>query len=94
MQLLKEFPQHLYIIASVLIIISYWCYVSYTKLKKKEIGRLTKLKVLLDKENSLKEKLRTTNKEVNTIEKRTQLKLQRIKIEIVDIDFSLSEVFF
>lgn len=94
MQLLKEFPQHLCIITSVLIIISYWCYYAHKNFKIKEASKLSAIYSELEQEHNLRKKLSITDEQMIKIKKETQQNLQKIKVDIVNLDFSFSEIFF
>lgn len=65
---------------------------NYKKLKINEIDRLTFLQKEINSEKSTSFKLKNTSQEVIFLSKKTNIKIQEIKVKIIDINFCLSEI--
>ena len=65
---------------------------SYKQLKINEIDRLTFLQKEINSEKSASFKLKNTSQEVIFLSKKTNIKIQEIKVKIIDINFCLSEI--
>lgn len=65
---------------------------NYKKLKINEIDRLA----FLDKELNLEKitafNLKKSSQEINLLSKKTDIKIQEIKVKVLDINFCLSEI--
>lgn len=66
---------------------------NYQKNKPLEISKLNYLFLELEKEKIVSERLETTTLEINKIEYKTQLKLNTLNVSLLNISFSLKEVF-
>ena len=65
----------------------------YQKLKNIETKKLSILNQELEKEKNLSIQLQTLPEEINIIKRNTNLKIQKIKVSTLSIDFSLREIF-
>lgn len=82
-----------YYLLPLILILGFYFYVSYQKLKKLEIDRLQFLYAEIASEKNIKHQLKNTPKEVKKISATTQHKLYKIKVAVFNIDFSVSEIF-
>ena len=65
---------------------------NYKKLKINEIDRLTFLQKEINSEKSTSFKLKNTSQKIIFLSKKTDIKIQKIKVKILDINFCLSEI--
>lgn len=76
-----------------IIIISFFLLIKYNQLKNNEINKINLLFLELESEKKVSKKLIKKTAIINKIKNNTQLKLNKIKVSILNFDFSLSEVF-
>ena len=66
---------------------------NFQQIKAAEIDRLNLIVTEIEAEKKTSEQLKNLPQEIVSLKKGTQQKLQKIKIDILDIDFTLSEIF-
>lgn len=76
-----------------ILIISFFLLIKYNQLKNNEINKINLLFLELESEKKVSKKLIKKTAIINKIKNNTQLKLNKIKVSILNFDFSLSEVF-
>lgn len=67
-------------------------YISYQKLKKSDYRNLNLLNLELASEKKMANQLNNTPKKVKKLEISTQQKLKKIKVDVLNINFSLKEI--
>lgn len=84
----------IYFIILILIIASIlWCLLSFHKLKQKEAIKLQLINQELDCEKGMQKKLIQSKMEFSRITANIHEKLLKIKIDIFNLDFTLTEIF-
>jgi hypothetical protein len=68
-------------------------YYSYLKLKKSEYKKLELISIEISQESKIEKQLIKSASKLQVLEKNTQNKLQKIKVGIFNMDFTLSEIF-
>ena len=68
-------------------------YFNYKKTKSIEMNRLNYLFLALDKEKLVANKLNSVDLEISQIEKQTQLKINKVNTGVLNMHFSLTEIF-
>ncbi len=68
-------------------------YISYQKLKKSENQNLNLLYLELASEKKMANQLKSVPNKIQKLDYYTQNKLRKIKIDILNINFTLSEIF-
>ncbi|KGL61953.1 hypothetical protein [Polaribacter sp. Hel1_85] len=89
MILILEYFLFIFIISAIFLFFHY----RHKKSKAQEINKLNYLFLELKKEKLVSEKLKIKALNFNFIEKKMQLKINYIKVETLNIQFSLSEIF-
>jgi len=74
-------------------IISIYLIINYKRIKIEESERLKVIYAEIEAEKSVSKTLNHMPQEINSLQKRTQQKIQTIKVGVLDIDFTLSEIF-
>lgn len=85
--------QTISILLTITCCLVFFLVVNYQKTKPLEISKLNYLFLELKKEKIVSDKLKTTSLEINKIESKTQLKLNRLNVSVLNISFSLKEAF-
>ena len=86
----KELMISIIIILIGLILVLYF---NFLKIKTTENNKLSYLFLKLEAEREASIQLRKIPQEIKCIEQKTQQKLQNIKVEVLNVDFSLLEIF-
>lgn len=68
-------------------------YFNYKKTKSLEMNRLNYLFLDLEKEKLVANKLNSVDLEISQIEKQTQLKINKVNTGVLNMHFSLTEIF-
>lgn len=74
-------------------VISIYLIINYKRIKIEESDRLKVIYAEIETEKNISKKLDHIPLEINSLQKRTQKKIQTIKVGVLDIDFTLSEIF-
>jgi hypothetical protein len=82
-----------FIVYPIIIFLLLRLYNSYQKLKKSETENLNLLKMELDSEKKKANQLKNISEKIKKTNNSTHLKLLKIRVDIFNIDFTLSEVF-
>lgn len=82
-----------FIISPIIFFLLLGFYLSYQKLKNSEIENFNLLKLELDSEKKKAHQLKNVPERIKIINNSTHLKLLKIRVDIFNIDFTLSEVF-
>ena len=91
--MIDQIIKSLYIVFPLISIIGIWFYVSFQKLKQTDTKNLNLLCLELASEKKTANLLKNTSKKVELLSNSTHKKLQKIKVDILNIDFTLSEIF-
>lgn len=83
----------LFIISPIIFFLLLGLYFSYQKLKNAEIENFNLLELELDSEKKKAHQLKNVSEKIKIINNSTHLKLLKIRVDIFNIDFTLSEVF-
>ncbi len=81
-----------YFLLAITILLMGYFYFSFQKIKKAELERLKILSNEIDTEKNIEYQLKDTSKKIQRLNKSTQFKLLQIKIDIFNINFTLSEI--
>ena len=68
-------------------------YYSHLKLKKSEHKKLEIISIEINQESKIEKQLVKSSTKLLVLEKNTQNKLQKLKVIIFNVDFTLSEIF-
>jgi hypothetical protein len=68
-------------------------YLSFVKLRSQETQKIATIQTELEQERKICKALKTTPSEVSQIEEETQRKLLKIRVDILNIDFTIQEIF-
>lgn len=82
----------LIILVPITLILVYWFYHVYQNLKMKETKKLQLLNLEFTSEKELFKGLQHSSKKLKKLESKTQYTLLKIKVDILNIDFSLKEI--
>ncbi|WP_435414496.1 hypothetical protein [Polaribacter aestuariivivens] len=93
MDLNSEYTIYLFCLVIIAVCISIYLINNYKQLKTNEINKLNYLFLDLKKEKLTSNQLQKLPTELKTLEQNTQQKLQKIKVDVLNINFSLSEIF-
>lgn len=94
MSLLSEnINKILIILVPITLMMVLWFYKNYQLLKVEETKKLQLLCLELASEKNIFIALQNSSEEINTIENKTQHKLLKIKVDLLNIDFTLKEIF-
>ncbi|QTD36705.1 hypothetical protein JL193_11210 [Polaribacter batillariae] len=93
MKLISEHITSLICILGITIFIIVYLIYQYKQLKIKEINKLNYLFLDFKEEKIISNQLRKLPTELKTLEQNTQQKLQKIKVDVLNINFSLVEIF-
>ena len=93
MDLNSEYTIYLFCLLIIAVCISIYLINNYKQLKTNEINKLNYLFLDLKKEKLTSNQLQKLPTELKTLEQNTQQKLQKIKVDVLNINFSLSEIF-
>lgn len=74
-------------------VISIYLIINYKRIKIEESDRLKVIYAEIETEKNISKKLDHIPLQINSLQKRTQQKIQTIKVGVLDIDFTLSEIF-
>lgn len=74
-------------------VLSLYLIINYKQTKIEESDRLKIVYTEIEHEKNISKKLNHIPLEINSLQKRTQQKIQTIKVSILDINFTLSEIF-
>ncbi|WP_159946878.1 hypothetical protein [Polaribacter septentrionalilitoris] len=74
-------------------VISIYLIIKYKRIKIEESDRLKVIYAEIETEKNISKKLDHIPLQINSLQKRTQQKIQTIKVGVLDIDFTLSEIF-
>ena len=81
------------ILLFLVLIISIYFFVTYKYLKIEESDRLKFIYSEIETEKKISKQLKHLPEEIKALQKGTHQKVQMIKIGVLDIDFTLSEIF-
>lgn len=90
---LLEYSYLLLLFLVLLIALVIYFKIRFQQLKVLETRRLNLICVEIEAEKKKRKKLLTSPQEILFIKKETQQRLQKIKVDILNINFTLSEVF-
>jgi AAA15 family ATPase/GTPase len=79
----------LFLVLSLIVYLS----INYKQYKIAETNRVLLINKEIEEEKVSSEKLKRAPKEIQYLSKKTQQKLQIIKVSVLDIDFTLKEIF-
>lgn len=79
-------------VSLIIVIIIWFFYVSYQKLKRLENEKLNLLYLTLASEKKKANQLKNVSKKVEKIEVSTQRKILKINVAIFNLEFSLKEI--
>ncbi|WP_339662960.1 hypothetical protein [uncultured Polaribacter sp.] len=82
----------LIILVPVTLMLILWFFKNYQELKAKETKKLHLLNLEFASEKKLFIALQNSSKELKTLELKTHYKLLKIKVDLLNIDFSLKEI--
>ncbi|MDP5107163.1 MAG: hypothetical protein NWQ31_13450 [Polaribacter sp.] len=82
----------LIILVPVTLMLILWFFKNYQELKTKETKKLHLLNLEFASEKKLFIALQNSSKELKTLELKTHYKLLKIKVDLLNIDFSLKEI--
>ena len=82
-----------YYLIPILVILGSYFYVSFQKLRKLKIDRLQLLYTEISHEKEIAHQFKNVPKSINTLNNSIHQKILKIKVVIINIDFSLSEIF-
>ena len=88
----ENIKEILIILVPISLILVYWYYHVYQNFKKKETKKLQLLNLEFASEKELFKALQNSSKKLKKLESKTQYKLLKIKVDILNIDFSLKEI--
>ena len=91
--MLQLINRSLFIISPIILILGMCFYYSYLKLKKSEYKKLELISIEISQESKIEKQLIKSASKPQVLEKNTQNKLQKIKVGIFNMDFTLSEIF-
>ena len=81
------------VILSTILLLVLWLYISYQKLKKKQITDLQFLYLELEAEKVLSKKLQKNPYIIEKKDKALHKKLLKIRTDILNLDFTFTEIF-
>lgn len=82
-----------YYLVPIIFILGCYFYFSYQKLKEVEVKKLQFLQAEISSEKKVAHQLKNVPKEVEKLNNTTKIKLLKIKIDIFNTNFTLSELF-
>ncbi len=81
-----------FLICCILITVIY-LFISYNKLKKNLVDKINMLHLAIENENFKKKKLTNSSLLVNNMSKKTAIKFNTLITQLLNFEFSLSEIF-
>lgn len=82
----------IFLIISVFVTL-FFLLINFKQLKNNEINKINLLLLELNLEKNLSKKLNKNSEKLKKMENNTQLKLNKIKVSILNFEFSFSEIF-
>lgn len=76
-----------------IIVIAFYLLITFNQLKNNEVNRLKWLLLELEREKTMSNRFKKIDLEIKNIEKQTKIKFNIIDVSILNIEFSLFEIF-